>query len=638
MDEVRLGSRTLQPRRQLIANGQRVALGHRALDIVSVLAEARGGIVTKDELLDAVWPSVTVEENALQVHIVALRKALGPEADRLKTIRGVGYQLDVDGASEPAGAQPSDQFHESGQPHPGASPEPPKAVPITAWHQVRRFRPVLIAVALLVVLMAAGLIVGPKLGLWGNDRIPVVVRSLAASGSGDSAETALANGITDELIDRLRRIPELRVATVEVNGSLPEASFRNAYIVDGSLRRSGDEVRVMMRLSDAEGEVLWSQTFDRRLVGLLDMQQRVAASIADALSVSFDVGANATEYGGTNNPEAYAALLEYNATSFNPDQTVPTRHIERALALDPDYVQALVAQSYNYEIRLNATVGLSRQQAFELLAKADETSARALAANPNLWIGHSARVWFNLERSDFGAAAKDFRRVAELDHGNEPGLRSFVAGIEALFGRTTKALSLFESGELIDPVGRFDSGRASVLRDLGRFQEAIDLALEIAGGDPGRPRNHSDAVFWSYLALGKEGDAIRWSEQHFPALAEGLRASRANKDLPTMSPAQLRQWANQRYGAGGSTLLAVEGLFAGFNGHPKLAVELMRVALERPGGGNIGFFWHPAMAEARKTDEFERLVTDLGLVKVWRESGDWGDFCRPVSQTEISCR
>ena len=95
MDEIRLGTRTLQPHRQLLVNGRREPIGKRALDILSVLAEAGGGIVTKDELLDAVWPGVTVEENALQVHIVALRKALGPEAERLKTIRGVGYTIDA---------------------------------------------------------------------------------------------------------------------------------------------------------------------------------------------------------------------------------------------------------------------------------------------------------------------------------------------------------------------------------------------------------------------------------------------------------------------------------------------------------------------------------------------------------------
>ena len=95
MNQVLLGTLTLQPRRQLLADGRRLPLGRRALDILSVLAEAKGEIVTKDEILEAVWPGVIVEENAIQVHVAALRKALGDEAHRLTTVRGLGYRLDV---------------------------------------------------------------------------------------------------------------------------------------------------------------------------------------------------------------------------------------------------------------------------------------------------------------------------------------------------------------------------------------------------------------------------------------------------------------------------------------------------------------------------------------------------------------
>lgn len=55
------------------------------------------------------------------------------------------------------------------------------------------------------------------------------------------------------------------------------------------------------------------------------------------------------------------------------------------------------------------------------------------------------------------------------------------------------------------------------------------------------------------------------------------------------------------------------------------------------GGSWLGLLWHPALANARKTPEFAKLVTDLGFVKMWRESGDWGDYCHPISQTAVSC-
>jgi DNA-binding winged helix-turn-helix (wHTH) protein len=78
-------------RRELLADGLPVPIGGRAFDVLIVLIEARGGLVTKDHLLSRVWPSTIVEENTLQFQISALRKALGPDRDFIKTVSGHGY-------------------------------------------------------------------------------------------------------------------------------------------------------------------------------------------------------------------------------------------------------------------------------------------------------------------------------------------------------------------------------------------------------------------------------------------------------------------------------------------------------------------------------------------------------------------
>ena len=80
-------------RRELRARGGPVPLGGRAFEIMEVLIKSEGKLVTKDELLSQVWPGATVEENTLQVHISALRKALGPDREMLKTISGRGCRL-----------------------------------------------------------------------------------------------------------------------------------------------------------------------------------------------------------------------------------------------------------------------------------------------------------------------------------------------------------------------------------------------------------------------------------------------------------------------------------------------------------------------------------------------------------------
>ncbi len=316
MDDIRLGSRTLQPRRQLLVNGRREPIGKRALDILSVLAEAGGRIVTKDELLERVWPGVVVEENALQVHVVALRKALGPEADRLKTIRGVGYQLDVDGREEASSTGREVGETETGGERDLSQLDNSRSLRTSSGHPsvsvqsagraavLRRWRLPLIIAGMLGLFALAWAALGS--GIWPSqhDRIPVVVRTLTASTSGDRTETALASGVTDELILRLRRLPGLRVATAGPDGVVDSEAFRNAYIVDGNIRTSGDRMKVTARLFSHTGEILWSQTFDRGLADLFDVQEEIAASIANALSVSFDVGANSADYGGSDDPEA----------------------------------------------------------------------------------------------------------------------------------------------------------------------------------------------------------------------------------------------------------------------------------------------------------------------------------------------
>lgn len=646
MEEVWLGSRVLQPRRELMAGGERLPIGKRALDILSVLAEARGRIVTKDELFEAVWSGVVVEENALQAHIATLRKALGPDADRLKTIRGIGYQLDIDPEADADLVPPGPSWANGGfaeiPRHNGngallEAGNSAHAIParraalisrgVATSPKVRWPRLGLAAALVLVVLLIGWAIAEFRPG--SRDPIQVVVRPLT-SGSGGQTETGLANGITDELIDRLRRIPELRVATVAADGEVREASFKNAYVVDGSIRRGGDQLRVTARLSDAKGEILWSQTFDRRLVDLLDMQERIAASVANALSVSFDVGVDSTAYGGTDDPEAYAAYLEGTLPGFNIEIGAQRSYLERALAIDPDYIRALVALAGTYMGEAHISIGLTRQQVLALLAK-------AVAVNPDLWIGHAARGAYYLTRRDYGAADRSYQRVAELDNGNDPDLKAALAQRELVLGRTNKALALLASGEAIDPMSRNSFIRVLALFDQGRYRETIDLAEKIAAGEPAILRNMAAQIFWSRLGLKQEAEAIRFSERYFPAWADDLRSFRADKALPNMSPAELRQWADRLVGDGAQILVANNALFAGYNGYPQLAVELMRVALERPGGGAVYQLWYPAMAGARKTDAFEKLVTDLGLVKVWRESGDWGDYCRPVSQTEIAC-
>ena len=234
MVEVQLGSLTLQPHRQLAFEGHRLPLGRRALDILSVLAEARGELVTKDELLATIWPGVIVEENALQVHVSALRKALGVEASRLVTVRGLGYRLDI-------GERPS-----SVPAHSGAQASSPS----------------------LAVLPFTNL-------------------------TGDPARDYLSDGLAAELIATLSRSLGLRIPSYTSSHAYKGKAVDLRQIgrelgvelvLEGEVNAGPNRIRVHAQLIDTTtGFHRWSASFDRHPSDLLALEEELAAAISDAL-------------------------------------------------------------------------------------------------------------------------------------------------------------------------------------------------------------------------------------------------------------------------------------------------------------------------------------------------------------------
>lgn len=649
MFRIRIGDLILQPHRQLLSGAERVALGKRALDILSVLAEAQGEIVTKDELLEAVWSGVVVEENALQVHVAALRKALGAEASRLETIRGVGYRLETDGvddarapavawrAAERDAELPPASAGEPAAPPVGSVEAPPP--PAVQWTQLgqRRLAPIL--GILLACLLAAGAFLAGGTATE-SGRIRVVVRPLEASGAGDAAERALASGITDELIVRLRRFPELRIGTARPDGIAASGEFDQAFVLDGSIRSSGARLRVTVRLVDAKGEILWSETFDRTLRDLFEVQELIASSIAGALSVPLDVGAKSVAYGGTNNPEAYTAFLLGQIHQLDFDQSVPVRFYQRAIARDPNFVQAHANLASTYGMRIWTTS--TKAEIDRMMSEMDAASARALETNPNLWVSNVARGRYDLTRKDLSSAEKRMRRAAELDRGIDPQLRDALAQYAVILGRVRKGLAISESNELIDPIYENAPPKILLLMMNGRYRESVDMFDRLAGDEHQSLQAFVFHAFWARILMGDEAEAIAFGRKfglpYATAIAEELRTFEQGRLLVGKTMPELRRWADETFGVHGNQFRLVNlALIAAHRGHRKLAVDLLRLGLERPGGYALFYLWHPAMAEARKTDAFEQLVTDLGFVKVWRESGDWGDFCRPASAHAIAC-
>lgn len=634
MTEIDIGQHVLQPNRQLLVKGEHVHLGPRALEILSILAQQRGEIVTKDELMQAVWGDVTVEENALHVHVTALRKALGEDAGLLHTIRGIGYMLEHEAAPAGHGGALNAASNHAGV---GGNAAKDRAtgqrVLSLAW----------VVIAAVVLLFATGsyFMLGEDYepaSSSADERIPVVVRPLSADPAAGPREVALAKGISDELIVRLRSISELQIATVQPDGSPPEGAFAHAYTVDGSVRSIDDDLRVVVRLSDPDGEILWSESFDRTLVDLLDLQRSLASEIATALNVPFDVGAYAAKNGGTDNPEAYAAYVRGMQNTLNLDSEEPLGHLRRAVQLDPDFVQARLGLANISTVILSLAPNLTQDQVDDLLSTIDEATAGAVRTNPDLAMGHAARGWYWLQLNNVPAAARELQIAEDLDPGNDLRLKSFLATFAQFMGRNQEGLALRRGAGMIDPIAENDPYLVYDLMAVGEYREATDLFERLERADtPGIEFVVSHA-FLAYLMQGRDEDeALAFLRQRVPAIADTFVAARDNDEFAGMSFAEVEDWARRQFGASGHLGLAARASFEGYFGRTRNAMWLLRIAMERPGGNGNFYLWYPTLSSVRKMPEFRALVEEMGLVDLWRESGDWGDYCRPISETEFRC-
>ena len=269
----RFGGFELNPAtRQLLAEGLPVALGARALDVLLALIERRERLVTKEELLELVWPGLVVEENNLQVQISALRKILGPQS--IATIPGRGYRF-----AAPLGAD--------------------EALPAAASAAAVSSRePPSIAVL-------------PFLNM-----------------GGDPEKDYFADGITEDVITELARWRSLAVTSrnstfrfkgksVDMQRLGHELGVR--FLVEGSVRRMGERIRITAQLIDAEsGNHVWGERFDRPMADLFAVQDQVVQTIVGTLVGRVQAsGADRARRRPPSSLDAYDHVLRGNALPWD---------------------------------------------------------------------------------------------------------------------------------------------------------------------------------------------------------------------------------------------------------------------------------------------------------------------------------
>ena len=304
--------------------------------------------------------------------------------------------------------------------------------------------------------------------------------------SGDKEQEYFSDGLTEELLNSLSRINQLQVAARTSSFSFKDKAadlqtiarkLNVASLLEGSVRRSGDRIRITARLNNAvTGFHLWSQTYDRDIGDVLQLETEIASAVAAALKVTLlnDVGAM-IELGGTRNPAAFDAYVRAsNAYWTLPESGENERAVidgfTESIRLDPEYAMAYADRS----LALSSSTQFAKGPVvLDYLIKAQADARKAIALAPDLAEGHLAMAVLLQMSLDFAGATTEYERASALAPGNARVLRDYGAFAVSM-GKTGVGLAAAHRAVVLDPLNPethyFLGGSLTLAR---RYDEAI---------------------------------------------------------------------------------------------------------------------------------------------------------------------
>jgi TolB-like protein/DNA-binding winged helix-turn-helix (wHTH) protein/Tfp pilus assembly protein PilF len=387
-----------------------MATGSRALDVLGVLVERPGDIVSRHAIMTAVWPATVVEDANLNMQIAALRRVLDQgrgEGSCIQTIPGRGYRFIAPvtrGDPTPSSESIRPSGNGSGGPivenermqGPGVmdqidAPPPAQALPARHWPRAG------IVTALVGVLGLSVAVAGWNLhSPWfGEERLAPRLSSIVVlpftNLSDDREQQYFADGITEDLTTDLSRLSHMLVISrdtaftyrnkpVDTKQIGRELGIR--YLLEGSVRRSGNEVRVSVQLIDAATDThLWAERFDRERGDLFTLQNEITGRIGNTLNLELMAAeaARPLEHSDALDYIFRGRALFFGKSLSRDNSAEAITLFEHALALDP---QSAEAKTYLAGVLVIRVVSSMTDSTAADLARAETLVDQALAASP----------------------------------------------------------------------------------------------------------------------------------------------------------------------------------------------------------------------------------------------------------------
>jgi DNA-binding winged helix-turn-helix (wHTH) protein/TolB-like protein/Tfp pilus assembly protein PilF len=467
-------------------NDEPLPLTPKVFDTLLYLVRHQGKVIEKDELMREIWTDTIVEENNLSKNISILRRTLGEkpgEGRFIATVPGHGFRFvpEVRAVSEKVVAPVSD-FGEAENLKSEIENQKPK----TKSQNPSRFRFAVFAALIILALGSLGFYVWRDANLK-PARTPI--KSIAVLPFRplvmENRDEALEIGMADTLISRLGSNREIvvrplsavrRFGSPEQDALIAGRALDVESVLDGSVQRWGDKIRVNVRLVKvADGTLLWTETFDEKFTDIFVVQDAISNKVASALALRLggDEKMRLTKR-YTENAEAYQFYLRGRFQVFKltpPEIQKGIDYFQQAIELDPNYALAYAGLADAYR---SLAVG-SELTPTELFPKSKAAANKAVEIDDTLSDAHAALgMTLFWGEWDWKAAENQFRRALELNP-NDVSAHLFYAHLLSNTGRHDEALAEIKRARELDPLFPFAGALEGLfLIHAGRTDEALD--------------------------------------------------------------------------------------------------------------------------------------------------------------------
>ena len=489
-----------QARRRLLRDGEQIALNAKTFDLLGFLVEQNGRVVSKEEILEAVWPGQFVEEANLSVQISALRKALGETTSSprfLVTVPGTGYKFVADVRFDEE-IVIERQTIERIVVNDGELGDNVKQ--LSEGRRSRWIVPASLGLLFLVVLGFAGYRYFAPAAQSGIRSIAVLPFKPLVVGERDES---LEMGMADTLIAKLSSVNEITVRPISAVRRYadpqqdPITAGREQTVdavLDGQIQKSGDKIRVTVRLVNVhDGSVIWTNQFDEKFSDVFAVQDSISIKVANALALKLsgeEQSRIAKRY--TENPEAYQLYMlgKFHYGKRTRDAVAKsTEYFKQAVEKDPNYALAWAGLAAAY-----GTAGWSDfLPPHEAYGKAKEAVGVALQLDDSIAEAHGALA--NIKRGydwDLPGAEAEYKRALELDPSN-PTTHHWYGVTLAFAGRHDEAVASLKRARELDPLSFIiNKSLGDILTFSRRFDEAIEQYYRAIELDPNSPLGYRE--------------------------------------------------------------------------------------------------------------------------------------------------